>query len=116
AAIGSGEFLGKRVTHGPQKRLAFLPAQHTDFIFPVMGEELGFVGVLAALALFAALILVMLRIARRAPDPYSSLCVFGIAGMLFTHIIENVGMTVTLLPITSITLPFFCSATSFLLA
>ena len=103
-------------THGPQKRLAFLPAQHTDFIFPVVGEELGFVGVLLALALFAALILVLLRIARRAPDPYSSLCVFGIAGMLFTHIIENVGMTVKLLPITGIPLPFFSYGGSFLLA
>ena len=115
-AIGSGGFLGKGFTHGPQKRLAFLPAQHTDFIFPVVGEELGFVGVLVALALFAALILILLRIARRAPDPYSSLCVFGIAGMLFTHIIENIGMTVKLLPITGIPLPFFSYGGSFLLA
>ena len=115
-AIGSGGFLGKGYTFGPQKRLAFLPAQHTDFIFPVVGEELGFLGVLAALALFTALILVLLRIARRATDPYSSLYVFGIAAMLFTHIIENVGMTVSLLPITGIPLPFFSYGGSFLLA
>jgi rod shape determining protein RodA len=113
-AIGSGGFLG--FTHGPQKRLAFLPAQFTDFIFSVVGEELGFVGVLVALGLFAALILILLRIARRATDPYSSLCVFGLTGLLFTHIIENIGMTVNLLPITGIPLPFFSYGGSFLLA
>ncbi len=115
-AIGSGGFLGKGFTLGSQKRLAFLPAQHTDFIFSVVGEELGFVGVLAALALFVALLLILLRIARRATDPYSSLCVFGCAGLLFTHILENVGMTVNLLPITGIPLPFFSYGGSFLLA
>jgi rod shape determining protein RodA len=115
-AIGSGGFLGKGFTEGTQKRLQFLPAQHTDFIFSVVGEELGFVGVVAALALFAALVFVLLRIARRATDPFSSLCVFGIAGMLFTHILENVGMTVNLMPITGIPLPFFSYGGSFLLA
>ncbi|HXI33587.1 MAG TPA: rod shape-determining protein RodA, partial [Gemmatimonadales bacterium] len=115
-AVGSGGFLGKGFTHGSQKRLAFLPAQHTDFIFSVVGEELGFVGVLAALGLFAALILVLFRIARRATDTFSGLVVFGIAAMLFTHIVENVGMTVNLLPITGIPLPFFSYGGSFLLA
>jgi len=114
-AIGSGGLLGQGFTHGPQKRLAFLPAQFTDFIFSVVGEELGFVGVLVALALLVALILILLRIARRATDPYSSLCVFGVAALLFTHIIENVGMTVNLLPITGIPLPFFSYGGSFLL-
>jgi rod shape determining protein RodA len=115
-AIGSGGLFGQGFTHGPQKRLAYVPAQHTDFIFPVLGEELGFVGVVVALALFAALLLILLRIARRATDPYSSLCVFGLAGLLFTHILENVGMTVNLLPITGIPLPFFSYGGSFLLA
>lgn len=115
-AIGSGGWFGKGFTHGPQKRLAYLPAQHTDFIFPVVGEELGFLGVVAALALFAALILILLRIARRATDPYTSLCVFGVVSMLFVHIVENVGMTVNLLPITGIPLPFFSYGGSFLLA
>ena len=115
-AVGSGGLLGKGFTLGSQKRLQFLPAQHTDFIFSVVGEELGFVGVVAALALFAALLFVLLRIARRATDPFSSLCVFGIAGMLFTHIVENVGMTINLMPITGIPLPFFSYGGSFLLA
>jgi rod shape determining protein RodA len=115
-AIGSGGLLGKGFTLGTQKRLAFLPAQHTDFIFSVVGEELGFLGVLVALALFAGLIIILLRIARRATDPYSSLCVFGCAGLLFTHIVENVGMTVNLLPITGIPLPFFSYGGSFLIS
>jgi rod shape determining protein RodA len=115
-AVGSGGLFGKGFTLGTQKRLAFLPAQHTDFIFSVVGEELGFIGVVAALALFAALLFILLRIARKATDPFSSLCVFGIAGMLFTHIIENVGMTINLMPITGIPLPFFSYGGSFLLA
>jgi len=115
-AMGSGGLLGKGFTQGTQKRLAFLPAQHTDFIFSVVGEELGFVGVLVALCLFAWLLFGLLRIARRATDPFSSLCVFGIAGLFFTHIFENVGMTINLMPITGIPLPFFSYGGSFLLA
>lgn len=115
-AIGSGGLFGKGYTEGTQKRLAFLPAQHTDFIFPVVGEELGFVGVLAALILFCGLILTLLRIGRRATDRFSSLVVFGVAGMLFTHILENIGMTVNLMPVTGIPLPFFSYGGSFILA
>ena len=115
-AIGSGGLLGKGFTDGTQKRLAFLPAQHTDFIFSIVGEELGFLGVLVALSLFGWLLFVLLRIARRATDPFSSLCVFGVAGLFFTHIFENVGMTVNLMPITGIPLPFFSYGGSFLLA
>jgi rod shape determining protein RodA len=80
-AIGSGGLLGKGYMEGTQKRLAFLPAQHTDFIFPVVGEELGFLGVVVALVLFTGLLLILLRIARHANDPFASLCVFGIAGI-----------------------------------
>ncbi len=114
-AIGSGGWFGKGFTHGTQKRLAFLPAQHTDFIFPVVGEELGFAGVAVALALFAMLLLILMRVARRATDPFSSLCVFGLVGMLFAHIVENVGMAVNLMPVTGIPLPFFSYGGSFLL-
>lgn len=115
-AVGSGGLFGKGYTLGTQKRLAFLPAQHTDFIFSVVGEELGFVGVLVALVLFLFLLLTLLRIARKATDAFSSFAVAGIAGMLFAHIFENVGMTVNLLPITGIPLPFFSYGGSFLLA
>jgi rod shape determining protein RodA len=112
-AIGSGGWFGTGYTEGPQKRLAFLPEQHTDFVFSVVGEELGFVGVLVALALFLVLFLVLVRIARRATDSFSSLAVFGIVGLFFTHVFENVGMTVNLMPITGIPLPLFSYGGSF---
>ncbi len=112
-AIGSGGWFGTGYTEGPQKRLAFLPEQHTDFVFSVVGEELGFVGVFVALTLFLMLFLVLLRIARRAADPFSSLVVFGIVGLFFTHVFENVGMTVNLMPITGIPLPLFSYGGSF---
>lgn len=112
-AIGSGGLVGKGFTEGTQKRLAFLPAQHTDFIFSVVGEELGFLGVTVGVALFVALLLILLRIARRALDPYSSLLAFGVLGLFFTHVIENIGMTVNLMPITGIPLPLFSYGGSF---
>ncbi len=115
-AIGSGGWFGNGYLDGPQKRLAFLPEQHTDFIFAVLGEELGFLGVLVALILFFALFVVLVRIARRATDPFSSLMVFGILGLMFTHVFENVGMTVNVMPITGIPLPFFSYGGSFLLS
>jgi rod shape determining protein RodA len=114
-AVGSGGWFGNGFTQGPQKRLAFLPAQHTDFIFSVVGEELGFLGVLAALSLFLALFIVLLRIARRATEPFASLVVFGILALFFTHVFENVGMTVNIMPITGIPLPFFSYGGSFFL-
>ena len=115
-AIGSGGLFGNGFLNGPQKRLAFLPEQYTDFIFAVVGEELGFIGVLAALALFFLLFTVLLRIARRASDPFSSLVVFGVLGLFFTHLFENVGMTINIMPITGIPLPFFSYGGSFVLA
>ncbi len=115
-AVGSGGWLGTGLTQGPQKRLAFLPEQHTDFIFSVVGEELGFLGVLVALVLFLVLLLTLLRIARRALDPFTGLVVFGILGLFLTHVFINVGMTVNVMPITGIPLPFFSYGGSFLLA
>ncbi len=115
-AIGSGGLLGTGFLDGPQKRLAYLPEQYTDFIFAVLGEELGFIGVVAALGLFLTFFWILLRIARRATDPFSSLVVFGILGLLFTHLFENVGMTINVMPITGIPLPFFSYGGSFLLS
>jgi len=115
-AIGSGGLFGNGFLHGPQKRLAFLPEQYTDFIFAVVGEELGFLGVVTALILFFLLFMVLLRIARRATDPFSSLVVFGVLGLFFTHLFENVGMTINIMPITGIPLPFFSYGGSFILA
>ncbi len=115
-AIGSGGWFGKGYTLGTQKRLAFLPAQHTDFIFSVVGEELGFFGVLFALALFLLLLLRAIRIAARANDSFSSLLAIGLASSWFVHVFINIGMTLSLMPITGIPLPFFSYGGSFMLA
>ena len=115
-AIGSGGWLGKGFTMGTQKRLAFLPAQHTDFIFPVVGEELGFVGVTVALVLFLVLFLRCVRVAGRATDSFSSLVAFGIVSTWFVHVLVNIGMTLNLMPVTGIPLPFFSYGGSFMLA
>jgi rod shape determining protein RodA len=115
-AIGSGGWFGAGYLHGPQKRLAFLPEQYTDFIFAVVGEELGFLGVMIALALFLFLFLRVIRIAERANDSFSSLVAFGLLASWFTHVLENVGMTLNVMPITGIPLPFFSYGGSFMLA
>jgi rod shape determining protein RodA len=115
-AIGSGGWFGSGWTLGPQKRLAFLPEQHTDFIFAVVGEELGFIGVSVALALFLLLFLRIVRIAHRASEPFSGLVAFGLLASWFVHVLVNVGMTVGVMPITGIPLPFFSYGGSFMLA
>lgn len=115
-AIGSGGWFGKGWTEGTQKRLAFLPAQHTDFIYAVVGEELGFIGVTVTLALFLFLLLRVVRVAGRANDGFSSLVAFGLASSWLVHILVNIGMTLNLMPITGIPLPFFSYGGSFLLA
>jgi rod shape determining protein RodA len=115
-AIGSGGMFGQGYTEGSQKRLAFLPEQHTDFIFAVLGEELGFVGVMLALALFLTLFLRIIRVAERANDTFSSFVAFGLLASWFVHVMINVGMTVKLMPITGIPLPFFSYGGTFMLA
>jgi len=115
-AIGSGGWFGRGYLAGPQKRLAFLPEQYTDFIFAVVGEELGFIGVTIALLLFAVLFLRCIRISERANDSFGSLVAFGLLAGWFTHVLENVGMTLNLMPITGIPLPFFSYGGSFMLA
>ncbi len=115
-AIGSGGLTGAGYTAGPQKRAGFVPEHWTDFAFSVVGEELGFLGVLLALGLFFALLAVLTQIARRAADPFASIVVFGIVGLLFTHVFENIGMTIGLMPITGIPLPFVSYGGSFLIA
>ncbi|MCC6244473.1 MAG: rod shape-determining protein RodA [Gemmatimonadaceae bacterium] len=114
-AIGSGGLFGKGFTLGSQKRLQFLPERHTDFIFSVVGEELGFIGVSVALALFLALFLRTTRVASRANDAFPSLAAMGILAAWLVHVVVNVGMTLNLMPVTGIPLPFFSYGPSFLL-
>ena len=115
-AIGSGGLFGKGFTEGTQKRLAFLPEQHTDFIFSVIGEEWGFVGTTVVLVTFALILWRLVRIAERVADPFAGIVVFGIFGAWFAHIVVNVGMTVGVMPVTGIPLPFLSYGGSFLLA
>ena len=115
-AIGSGGWIGQGFAAGPQKRLAFLPEQHTDFIFSVVGEELGFLGVFLFLMLFALLLGRVVRIAVATADPFSSVVVFCVFAVWFAHLIVNLGMTVGLMPITGLPLPFVSYGGSFLLS
>jgi rod shape determining protein RodA len=113
-AIGSGGWFGKGFLEGTQKRLAFLPERHTDFIFSVLGEELGFIGVLVAFGLFGLLLLEGVRIAERNPDPYASTLAFGLVGLIASHLAINTAMTVGMMPITGLPLPFLSKGGSFL--
>lgn len=115
-AIGSGGLLGRGFTEGPQKRLAFLPEQHTDFIFAVIGEELGFIGAAGVILLFGFILARLVHIAERQANPFAGIVVFGIFGAWFTHILVNVGMTIGVMPITGIPLPFLSYGGSFLVA
>jgi rod shape determining protein RodA len=114
-AIGSGGLTGKGFTQGTQKRLDFLPEQHTDFIFSVIGEELGFVGVALVLCAFGFLLARLVKLAEKSADPFAGLVLFGIFGTWLVHIFINVGMTVGIVPITGIPLPFLSYGGTFLL-
>lgn len=114
-AVGSGGVWGKGFTDGTQKAFDFLPEQHTDFIFSVVGEELGFVGVAVVLLLFAFLLGRLIRLAEQAGDPFAGLVLLGIFGAWLVHIFVSVGMTVGLVPVTGIPLPFVSYGGNFLL-
>jgi len=114
-AIGSGGLLGKGFTLGTQKRFDFLPEQHTDFIFSVIGEELGFLRTALVILLFAYVLVRLARMAQDSPDPFAGLVLMGILGAWLVHIFVNVGMTVGLVPITGIPLPFVSYGGTFLL-
>jgi rod shape determining protein RodA len=114
-AIGSGGIGGKGFLLGTQKRFDFLPEQHTDFIFSVIGEELGFIGVGIALVLFLYILYRLVKMAEEANDPFAGLVLFGIFGVWLVHIFVNTGMTVGIVPITGIPLPFVSYGGTFLL-
>lgn len=105
-AVGSGQFFGKGLLHGTQNLLHFIPEQHTDFIFTVIGEELGFVGGALTLGLFALWLWRGLAMAAEAKDRLGQLIAVGAVAMIAFHLFINVGMTVGLMPITGIPLPF----------
>lgn len=115
-AIGSGQIFGMGLFNGNQTQFGFLPEKHTDFIFSVIGEELGLIGGLALILLYFLLLFRLIKIARNSKDIYGSVMVIGIAAMLIFHILENVGMTMGLMPVTGIPLPFISHGGTFLLS
>jgi rod shape determining protein RodA len=117
-AVGSGGLWGKGFLNGTQNVLGFLPrtVSPTDFIFPVIAEEKGFIGASLLLLAFAALLSCYIRTAWTAKDPAGSLLASGIASLLFCHVFVNIGMTIGLLPITGLPLPLVSSGGSFMVS
>ncbi len=105
-AIGSGGLTGKGLLEGTQTKLAFLPEQHTDFIFAVICEEFGFLGAFFVLALFIFILWRALSIAVQTKNRFSSLTAIGLATILLFHIFVNIGMTIGIMPVTGLPLPF----------
>jgi rod shape determining protein RodA len=106
-AIGSGHFWGKGYLMGSQTQGGFLPAQHTDFIFSVVGEELGFVGTVGVVILFWLLLTRLWWLARKVTNPFSSLVIVGVSAILAFQVIVNLGMTTGIMPVTGLPLPLF---------
>ena len=105
-AIGSGLIFGKGLFEGTQSQLNFLPENHTDFIFSVVGEELGLIGCCVVLGLLLVVVYRSFLIAKRAVDPFGMLIATGIGSMLLFEVLVNVGMTTGIMPVTGIPLPF----------
>ncbi|MGL5750833.1 MAG: rod shape-determining protein RodA [Paraclostridium sp.] len=114
-AIGSGGITGKGLYEGTQNQNDFLPVQDSDFIFAVIGEELGVIGMVMIMGLYVLFLIRMLTIAREAKDFYGTLIVIGVMSMFAYQIIQNIGMTVAVIPVTGVTLPFISYGGSSLL-
>jgi rod shape determining protein RodA len=114
-AIGSGGFFGKGIFHGTQTQLQFIPQQFSDFIFSAVGEELGMIGALLVITLFVVIIWRAIKISMESRTVFGSLLAAGIAVMYFFHILVNIGMTLGMLPVVGIPLPFLSFGGSFLL-
>ena len=115
-AVGSGGLFGRGYLAGTQTNLDYVPEQHTDFIFTVVGEEFGFVGAAFVLLLFALLIWRAIRIAYLSKDPFGTYVAAGIASMFAIQMFVNVGMVIGIMPITGIPLPFLSYGGSAMLA
>ena len=115
-AIGSGGLSGKGFLQGTQTKYDFVPEQHTDFIFCTVGEEGGFLGTAAVVLLYVALLIRIVRLAERQKSTFSRVYGYGIAGILFVHVAINIGMTIGLVPVIGIPLPFLSYGGSSMLA
>lgn len=105
-AIGSGGFSGKGYMQGTMTKYNFVPEQHTDFIFCTIGEEFGFIGSLVLLSLYLTLLVRIIILAERQRSPFSRIYGYAIASIIFFHLMVNIGMTIGLLPVIGIPLPF----------
>lgn len=107
-AIGSGGFFGKGFLEGNQTQLRFIPKQWTDFIFCVIGEEFGFIGSIIILILFLVIFIRLLKISyfAKSKDEFLSLVVIGILALMFFHFLINIGMTIGIMPVVGLPLPF----------
>ena len=105
-AVGSGNIWGKGLGHGSQSQLNFLPEKHTDFIFAVIAEEMGFIGVAFVLGLFGIIFYRILKIVSETQDNFGKLIVLGASFMIMFHVIINIGMNMGVMPVTGIPLPF----------
>jgi rod shape determining protein RodA len=105
-AVGSGQATGKGLTAGTQSPLGYLPIAESDFVFAGLAEDLGFIGAVILFALYIALLVAALRISYRAKDPFGMLLGAGVVSMLLFQILVNVGMAISLMPVTGIPLPF----------
>ncbi len=115
-AIGSGQLFGSGLFAGTQTNFEYVPEQETDFIFTAVGEQLGFVGGLLVLIAFAVIIWRLLVIAANARDRFGALIGVGIAAMMVFHVFVNVGMTIGIMPVTGLPLPFLSQGGSFYMA
>jgi len=106
-AIGSGGLLGKGFLKGTQTKYNFVPEQSTDFIFCTVGEEWGFIGTTVVLLLFLTLMIRLIYLAERQRSAFSRIYGYGVACILFFHIVINISMTIGLAPVIGIPLPFF---------
>jgi rod shape determining protein RodA len=106
-ALGSGGFIGKGFLKGTQTKFKFVPAQDTDFIFCTVGEEWGFLGSSALMALFVLMFIRILKVAERQRSPFARIYGYCVASILFTHFAINIAMTIGLAPVIGIPLPFF---------
>jgi rod shape determining protein RodA len=115
-AIGSGGFFGKGYLNGTQTNLSFLPEEHTDFIFSVIGEQFGFLGSLAVMGLFLLLMQRVLGVAVDTRSRFTALFAVGTTGILSFHVLVNISMTMGMLPVTGLPLPFLSYGGSFLIS
>ena len=114
-AIGSGGVSGKGFGNGTQTNLSFLPEEHTDFIFSVLGEQFGFVGCAVILVLFALFLWRATSVCKLTPDPFVTLVTMGASTIFLFHILVNIAMTIGLMPVTGLPLPFLSYGGSFAL-